>query len=223
VPAALSYAQPIVIQLPPAEEQPPPQVDVTVNTTETPAPATPSVTPPPTPEPETTTEKPAEDPNVTEAMAKLDEARAAFLKGEYARAQELIEKGIEKVPGDATLHEFRALTQFAQKKYRDAAGTIYAVLAVGPGWNWDTLKSFYDNEQTYKDQLRALEEHSRANPNASEDHFLLAYHYLVLDAKGQAIRQLEEVVKLMPKDQLSAALLKALKDPPPTDRPQPQP
>jgi tetratricopeptide (TPR) repeat protein len=156
-------------------------------------------------------------------MAKLDEARAAFAKGEYAQAQESIEKGIQKLPGDATLHEFRGLTQFAQKKYADAAGTIYAVLAAGPGWNWDTLKSFYDSDKTYQEQLRALEEHSRANPKAADDHFLLAYHYLVLDAKDAAVKQLEEVVRLMPKDQLSAALLKALKEPPPTDRPQPKP
>src|SRR5215470_6423885 len=116
-------------------------------------------------------------------MARLDEARAAFVKGEYALAQQLIEKGIEKLPGDATLHEFRALTQFAQKNYKDAAGTIYAVLTAGPGWNWETLKSFYDKDETYVQQLRALEEDARANPKAAETHFLLAYHYLVLDAK----------------------------------------
>jgi len=182
-------------------------------------------TPPPPPEQprEEPKEKPPEDPAVREALAKLDEARAAFAKGDYAQAQQLIEKGIQKLPGDATLHEFRALTQFAQKKYADAAGTIYAVLVAGPGWDWETLKSFYDSDKTYQEQLRALEEYSRANPKAADAHFLLAYHYLVLDTKDAAVKQLEEVVKLMPKDELSAALLKALKEPPPTDRPQPKP
>jgi TolA-binding protein len=227
VPAALSYAEPIVIQVPPAE--PPPPVDVNVTVTEEPAPsATPSLTPPPpaepAPEPEPAKDAVPEDPAVREAIARLEEARAAFLKNDYAQAQQLIEKGIQKAPGDATLHEFRALTQFAQKKYKDAAATIYAVLAAGPGWNWDTLKSFYDSDKTYQDQLRALEEYSRANPKAAEAHFLLAYHYLVLDGKDYAIKELEEVVKLLPKDQLSALLLKALKEPPPpADRPQPKP
>jgi tetratricopeptide (TPR) repeat protein len=220
----LSYAQPIVIQAPPVEVTAP----VTVTQTEEAPPAaaaTPTVTPPaPTPAPsEPPTPAVPEDPNVRDAMAKLDEARVAFAREDYAKAQKLIEEGIKKVPGDATLHEFRALTQFAQKKYSDAAGTIYAVLAAGPGWDWDTLKTFYDSEKTYQDQLRALEAYAQANPKAADAHFLLAYHYLVLDAKDAAIKQLDAVVQLMPKDTLSAALLKVLREPPPTDRPQPKP
>jgi tetratricopeptide (TPR) repeat protein len=220
---ALSYAQPIVIQAPP--EEPAPPQDITIITPEsvtTTAPATPSLTPPPQEPPK---EEPPVDPAVRDAIALMDDARAAFAKGEYVRAQQLIEKGIEKLPGDATLHEFRALTQFAQKNYKDAAGTIYAVLSAGPGWNWETLKSFYDSEDTYQQQLRALEEYTRNNPKAAEAHFLLAYQYLVLDAKEAAIGQLEQTVRLSPKDQLSVMLLQALlKTPPPTDdRPQPKP
>jgi tetratricopeptide (TPR) repeat protein len=219
VPAALSYAQPIVIQAPPVEVSAPAEVNVTLS--EEDATPTPTVTPPPKPEPEE--EKPKEDPVVREAIDLLDKARAVFAKGDYPRAEKLIEKGIQKLPGDATLHEFRALTQFAQKNYKDAAATIYAVLSAGPGWNWETLKSCYDDEKTYQDQLRALEKHSRANPKSADEHFLLAYHYLVLDAKDAAIKQLEQVVQLLPKDELAPALLKALKAPPPTDRPQPKP
>ena len=72
---------------------PPAEVNVTV-TSETSA--TPSLTPPAPaeePAPEEPKDQPKEDPNVSEAMAKLDEARAAFAKGDYAKAQELIEKG----------------------------------------------------------------------------------------------------------------------------------
>jgi tetratricopeptide (TPR) repeat protein len=222
VPVELNYSSPIVIQAPPEEAPPPTDINITVTQE---APATPSLSPvPAVPSLEDLPkEEPKEDPAVREAMDKLDEARTAFTKGDYAKAQELIEKAIQKAPGDATLHEFRALTQFAQKKYQDAAATIYAVLAAGPGWNWDTLKSFYDDEKTYKDQLRALEDHARANPKAAEDHFLLAYHYLVLDSKDAAVKQLEEVVRLMPKDELSSALLTELKGPAPDDRPQPSP
>jgi TolA-binding protein len=228
VPAALSYAQPLVIQVPPAEPVPPqditiiaPEATATATATASSAP-TPALTPPPTPEPPK--EEPPADPAVRDAIALMDEARAAFAKGEYALAQQLIEKGIQKLPGDATLHEFRALTQFAQKKYKDAAATIYAVLNAGPGWNWDTLKSFYSSEETYKQHLRALEAYARDNPKAPEIRFLLAYHYLVLDAKEAAISQLEQTVRFSPKDQLSVMLLQALlKTPSPDDRPQPQP
>src|SRR5262249_5258084 len=130
VPASLNYAQPLVIQAPP---EPEPEPEVPTEDT-----ATPSLTPPPPPDPPPE-EEPQEDPAVREAMDLLDEARTAFAQGDYAKAQELIEKGIQKVPGDATLHETRGLIQFARKKYRDAAGTIYAVLSVGPGWDWETM------------------------------------------------------------------------------------
>jgi TolA-binding protein len=218
VPAALNYAQPIVIQTTPVDVDASSSTEVNVTVPETPA-ATPSLSPPPAPD--APTEEPAEDPVLQEAKALLDQARTAFAKGDYVRAQDLIEKGIQKLPGDATLHEFRALILFARKKYSEAAGTIYAVLSAGPGWNWDTLKSFYDDEATYKKQLRDLEEYVRANPKAADAHFLLAYHYLVLDAKDAAIKQLEEVVQLMPKDKLSAAILKTLKEGPASAPPRP--
>jgi tetratricopeptide (TPR) repeat protein len=205
-----------VIQAPPVEVSS--QVVNTAPAVETPATPTLTIVPPPEP----AQDAPPEDPNTTAAKARFDEATTAFAKGDYAGAQQLVEKAIQKLPSDATLHEFRALTLFAQKKYAEAAGAIYAVLAAGPGFDWEQVKSFYDSANTYTDQLRALEEHSRANPKAANEHFLLAYHYLVLDKKDAAIKQLEEVIQLVPKDGLSAALLKALK-PPAGDSPQPKP
>src|SRR5262249_50736133 len=71
-----------------------------------------------------------------QAVQLFDQASAAFVRGAYAEAQRLAEQAIEKLPGDATLHEFRALTLFAQRKYQEAAAAIYAVLAAGPGWDW---------------------------------------------------------------------------------------
>jgi len=145
-----------------------------------------------------------------EAIQDLDNARAAFKKGDYAGAQQLTEKALKLVPSDATLHEFRALTLFAQKKYQEAAAAIYAVLVTGPGWDWDTLKALYPDVATYTTQLRALEEYVKQNPNKSDARFLLAYHYLAMGYPDSAIKQLTEVVKLQPKDQLSAELLKSL-------------
>jgi tetratricopeptide (TPR) repeat protein len=138
---------------------------------------------------------------------KFDSARAAFKRGDYAKAQE---KAIALLPSDATLHEFRALTSFAQQKYQDAAATLYAVLAAGPGWNWVTLKALYPNPDVYTKQLRALEAYTGDHPDAAYAHFQQAYQYLVLASKDAAVKQLEEVVKLQPEDKLSAALVKAL-------------
>jgi tetratricopeptide (TPR) repeat protein len=150
------------------------------------------------------------DENVTEANRLFDAARDAFKGGDYARAQDQVEKAIAKLPSDATLHEFRALTLFAQGKYKEAAATLYAVLAAGPGWDWETMRGLYSDAGVYTRQMRALEEYQRKNPDAGYAHFLLAYHYLVLGSKDEAVRQLREAVRVEPNDKLSAALIKAL-------------
>jgi tetratricopeptide (TPR) repeat protein len=156
------------------------------------------------------------------AQQTFDQARAAFMKGDYPTAQDLAEQALRNIPGDATLHEFRALTLFAQGQYRDAAGAIYAVLAAGPGWNWDTLKALYPDVATYATQLRSLEDYHKRHADAAEACFLLAYHYLSLGSTEAAIKMLQQTVSLNPKDTLSPQLLKMLTQPPATDgRPQP--
>jgi hypothetical protein len=146
-----------------------------------------------------------------EVLQDFDAARDAFKQGAYDKALELNSKAVAKLPSDATLHEFRALTLFAQKNYREAAGGLYAVLSAGPGWNWATVWSLYPDARTYTDQLRALETFVRANPDDAAAHFVLAYHYLMTGYNDSAIRQLEQAVKLNPKDQVSPNLLKSLK------------
>ncbi len=160
-----------------------------------------------------TTEPPApddKDETVAQANKEFDAAREAFKAGDFAKAQTSVEKAIVLLPSDATLHEFRALTLFAQERYKDAAATLYAVLAAGPGWEWKTMRGLYPDEDTYTRQLRELEEHVRKEPNSGEAHFVLAYQYLVLGTKEEAVKQLKEVVRVQPEDKLSNALLKAL-------------
>jgi tetratricopeptide (TPR) repeat protein len=140
----------------------------------------------------------------------MDLARQAFRKGDYAEAQRQCEAALGLLPGDANLYEFGALCQFAQGKYKDAAATLYEVLAVRPGWNWDTLSSFYPSARTYTTQLRALERYTKADPGDAAGHFVLAYHYRALDEREAAVEQLREVIALQPRDQVAPGLLKAL-------------
>lgn len=151
-----------------------------------------------------------DDDLAKESKQQMDPAVAAFKAGDYAKAMRECDDAIKLLPGDTNLHEFRALVQFAQKKYKDAAGTLYAVLAAGPGWDWNTLSTFYTKEDTYTRQLRDLESTVRDHPKDAAAHFVLAYHYLVLDQRSAAKDQLAEVVKLQPKDKVSAGLLDAL-------------
>ena len=89
------------------------------------------------------------------AVAKFDSARAAFGTGDYAGALQLTDEALKVLQNDATLHEFRALVLFAVGKYDLAAGPLYAVLSVGPGWDWT-------------DHGRSLPEHRRLHEPAPQ-------------------------------------------------------
>jgi hypothetical protein len=154
--------------------------------------------------------KEAKTEKETAAERRMDLARRAFQKGDYATAQGECERAIRLLPGDANLHEFLALCQFAQEEYKDASATLHEVLAAGPGWGWDTLSSFYASEKTYTAQLRALEKYVKDNPRDAAGRFVLAYHYLALDEREAAAEQLREVVKLQPRDKTSPGILEAL-------------
>ena len=76
------------------------------------------------------------------------------------------------MPNDTTMHEFLALVYFAQGKFDQAASPLYAVLSVGPGWDWTTLSGMYPDVTTYTSQLRALEANVRANRDTASGHFV---------------------------------------------------
>jgi tetratricopeptide (TPR) repeat protein len=200
---ALDYSQPVQVPAPTSADfvstsYAPPATDAISDSP--PAPAE----PPPEPAPQ---ESAAKVP--PEASKRFDAARAAFKKEEYDRALKEVEEAIKLLPKDATLHEFRALVLFAQQKYKEAASGIYAVLAVGPGWNWATLSGLYGKPATYTKQLRAVEAYVRDNPTSPDGRFLLAYHYLTLGSVPDAIKELKEFEKLAPKDELIPQLVKA--------------
>ena len=137
-------------------------------------------------------------------------ARDSFKAGDYQRALDLTDQVIKETPNAPVVHEFRALCLFALKRYDEAASVAYAVLSAGPCWNWSTLVGLYPDVDTYTNQLRGLEAAVRSNPNATPPRFLLAYHYLVQGNTDAAGTEFANVVKLEPKDQLSASFAKAL-------------
>jgi tetratricopeptide (TPR) repeat protein len=145
-----------------------------------------------------------------QAMQIFDTARQSFYDQDYPAALKADEQALAHLPTDAVLNEFRGATLFALGKYKDAAGVIYAVLSVGPGWDWTTMSALYANVETYTEQLRALEGYVRLNSSDPAAHFLLGYEYLTCGSTDAAAKQLQAVVKLNPQDSLSAQLLKGL-------------
>ena len=156
----------------------------------------------------------APEPTATDqATAVFDQARAAFKANDYATALQNSQQALGQMPNDATMHEFLALVFFAQGKYEQAAAPLYAVLSVGPGWDWTTLIGNYSDANLYTEQLRALESYVKANTMSAQARFLLAYHYITQGHGDAAASQLKEVVALQPNDTLSAQLLSKLQPP----------
>lgn len=159
------------------------------------------------------TGRPPPDPAAVQAASDgLDEARSAFSSGDYAQALRLTDQALKSTPNDAAVHEFRALCLFALGRYDDAAAVLYAVLSVGPGWDWTTLISLYPSVDVYTQQLRALEAYRDQHPDSAAARFVLAYHYLAQGHKDDALTQLQQVVRLQPNDPLAAQLVKVLSE-----------
>jgi tetratricopeptide (TPR) repeat protein len=151
------------------------------------------------------------EPTVTDAaVADFNSARDAFKAGDYTKALSLVDQAIRVSPNEAALHEFRGVTLFASGRYTDAAAPLYAVLAVGPGWDWDTFISLYPDVSVYTGQLRQLEGYTRTNPNSAAARFVLAYLYLTQGNTAAAVDSLKRVVALQPKDTISAQVIKRL-------------
>jgi tetratricopeptide (TPR) repeat protein len=148
-----------------------------------------------------------------QASPLFDAARTAFMQGDYKTALAQVNQAVALVPNDTVLHEFRGLALFAQGQYKQAAAADYAVLSAGPGWDWTTLSSLYPDVAVYTEQLRALEQYALSNPAASDAKFLLAENYLTCGYTDAAAAQFKEVVRLDPKDRLSAQLLKSITAP----------
>jgi tetratricopeptide (TPR) repeat protein len=160
---------------------------------------------------QTTAEPPDENgPVERSALAEGDQARDAFYRGDYAKSLSRVDAALAKTPGDAVLHEFRALTLFAMRRYKESAATLYAVLSVAPGWDWTTMIGLYPSEDVYEKQLQALETYVRTNPNVPEGHFVLAYQYMTAGHPDAAAEQFQRVVQLVPNDDVSKQMLTLL-------------
>ncbi|HEY1122177.1 MAG TPA: hypothetical protein VGE67_11280, partial [Haloferula sp.] len=140
----------------------------------------------------------------------LEASKDAFKSGDYVTALTKADEAISYVPGDTTLHEYRALCFFALGKYADAAGVLNPVLASGPGWSWDTMIGFYNGSSAYNDQLRKLEAYAKSSGKA-DGHFLLGYHYLVCGHMDKSYEQFAKASQMEPGDSISRQLAELTK------------
>jgi len=149
----------------------------------------------------------------SEAERVFDGALSKFKAGDYAGALAGCDKALKAAPGDAVVHEVRALALFALGRYPESAAALNAVLAAAPGMDWTTMSGLYADADDYTPQLRKLEEFCRANPDSAAGHFVLAYHYLVGGHRDLAVEALKVVVAKQPTDAVAKRLLEALSPP----------
>jgi hypothetical protein len=167
--------------------------------------------------------RPAFESAAAPAVAKFDAARDAFRSGEYAQALSLMNEVIRTLPNDADAHEFRGVILFALGRYDEAATALYAVLAAGPGWDWETLASLYPTLEPYTQQLRTLETACKNRPDDPAPRMVLGYLYASQGATEAAELEFSRVAKLLPGDQLVARLARPSSEPavPPDPKPSP--
>jgi len=149
-------------------------------------------------------------PQAENAAPAFDQAQQAFRAGDYEKSLSLTRDALTQSPNDADVHEFLALVYFALGKYDQAAAPLYAILSVGPGWDWSHLINHYDDPNIYTNQLRALESFTQANAKSAQSRFVLAYQYICQGNTDAAASELKVVTALQPKDTLSAQLLAKL-------------
>jgi tetratricopeptide (TPR) repeat protein len=145
-----------------------------------------------------------------QALSDFENARSAFKNEDYAGALAFTDQALRQMPNDPALHEFRALVLFALQRYPEAAVSLYAVLSVGPGWDWTTMIGLYPSVEVYTRQLRALEAYATQNPQSAPAYFVLGYQYMTQGHLEAAVQEFERVVSLQPRDTLSKNLLSQL-------------
>lgn len=136
----------------------------------------------------------------------IEGAIASFQQQDYESALSQVSAAITENPNDPALHEFRSLVLFAMGRYQESAASIYPVLALGPGWNWETMSSMYADPAIYNTQYRALEDFVANNPTDSSGHFLLGYHYMTGGYPEQAQNQFAAAAKTDGQQSLAADL-----------------
>lgn len=161
-------------------------------------------------------------PEQAQSLSRFDRSLDQFKTGDYVQALSGLNQVLKELPGDAVVHEVRCLCLFALGDYSSAAAGLSSLLTSAPGMDWTTMSGLYGDVDDYTKQLRKLETFCEQNPTEAAAHFVLAYHYLVIDSKENAIEALQVVVENQPKDVTAKRMLEALQPAAETKAPTPQ-
>ncbi|HEX4149065.1 MAG TPA: tetratricopeptide repeat protein, partial [Pirellulales bacterium] len=129
---------------------------------------------------------------------------ADFQAGNYAQATSDFQHALVDSPNNGGVMLLLGQSLFASGQFMPAAGAVQLAMQVLPEAQWGTVvtnyRELYPNIQNYTDQLRVLEKARTSDPNNAGLRFLLGYHYGYLGYPKNAVTELDQAIKLQPKD-----------------------
>jgi tetratricopeptide (TPR) repeat protein len=158
---------------------------------------------------------PARIPNA-EAQPFVDRGEAAFRSGDYLGAVQTLRHAVVDDPQNALITLLLGQALFATGRFEEAAGAIQAAMLRLPKDQWGVViahhEELYGKRTDYTDQLHALESAIKARPAEPALRFLAGFHYAYLGFATEAVDQLEEALKLAPRDEMTRQLRNELRN-----------
>jgi hypothetical protein len=125
----------------------------------------------------------------------LVSARSAFMEGDYATAQRLVNHAIVDAPDNPKAHELMSLALLAQGEYAGAAAAGHAAASLAPVADWPTLYRYYNDRDRYESHFNALKQFANENPDVPDGHFLLGLHHMMMGHQESAQKQFGEYLR----------------------------
>ncbi len=155
--------------------------------------------------------QPAPVENASDGATQFaQQAEAAFKARDYDTATRAWRHAIIDDPDNGELMLQLAQALFATGHYTEAAGAMQQALAVLAPEKWaaeaNSNLNLYTDSQDYRDELSALEDAARKNPNDPALRLLLGFLYGYSSRPGDASRELDKLLELAPRDQIGRRL-----------------
>lgn len=153
-------------------------------------------------------------PTTSAAISYADNGEAAFKSGDFKGAEYALRHAVVDDPKNPVLVMMLSQALFATGKYDESAGAAQNAMQQLVKEQWGVVvtnyKDLYTSNQSYTDQLRALEKAVQDKPDSPALHFLLGFQYGYLGYPQNAVDQLNKTIKLAPRDEMAKQLLEEM-------------
>lgn len=130
-----------------------------------------------------------------------------FFAGQYEKALKSFRHALVEDPGNGACALLLAQALFQVGNFEEAAGATQMATQLLPEDKWNVVgehrRDLYGTHADYVKQLRALENAIRDKRDSPALRFLLGWHYGMNGYPKEAIDQLNKVIELAPKDEVS--------------------